>query len=42
MMIRHLGASKRRIAAVGAEGERALAFLQPDAGSRDIRFEPAA
>ena len=42
MMIRHLGASKRRIAAVGAEGERALAFLGPDAGSRDIRFEPAA
>ena len=41
MVIRHLGGSKRRIAAIGAEGERALAFLEPAARVRDIRFEPA-
>jgi hypothetical protein len=41
MVIRHLGGSKRRIAVVAAEAERALAFLEPAAMVRDIRFEPA-
>ena len=41
MVIRHLGGSKRRIAAIGAEGERALAFLEPGARVRDIHFVPA-
>jgi hypothetical protein len=41
MVVRHLGGSKRRLAAVGAEGERALGFLEPAATVRDIRFVAA-
>ena len=41
MVVRHLGGSKRRIAAVAAEGERALAFLEPSATVRDVRLEAA-
>ena len=41
MVIRHLSASKSTIAAVAAEAEGALAFLEPAAADRDVRFAPA-
>jgi hypothetical protein len=39
LVVSHPGrATKRALAAIATEGRRLLRLLEPDAGSRDVRF----